>query len=84
VLSRGLAQTIGRHGDVILRMKGLIVTEDDDRPLVLHSVQRLFHPPTRLTATRSFHVSSIVVIGDGRAAGAADEIREVMLEAMQH
>lgn len=39
------------HGDRLLRMKGVIeLAEDPSRPLVVHGVQRLLHPPARLPA----------------------------------
>ncbi|MBX3584402.1 MAG: GTP-binding protein [Rhizobiaceae bacterium] len=37
------------HGDKLLRMKGVVeIAEDPSRPLVVHGVQRLLHPPVRL------------------------------------
>jgi G3E family GTPase len=37
------------HGDKLLRMKGIIeLAEDPLRPLVVHGVQSLLHPPARL------------------------------------
>jgi G3E family GTPase len=37
------------HGDNLLRMKGVIeLQEDPGRPLVVHGVQKLLHPPARL------------------------------------
>ncbi len=37
------------HGEQLLRMKGVIeLAEDPARPLVVHGVQRLLHPPVRL------------------------------------
>jgi G3E family GTPase len=39
------------HGDKLLRMKGVIeLAEDPSRPLVVHGVQTLLHPPARLPA----------------------------------
>lgn len=39
------------QGEKLLRMKGVIELEDDpDRPLVIHGVQKLMHPPARLPA----------------------------------
>jgi len=39
------------HGERLLRMKGVIeLAEDPSRPLVIHGVQRLLHPPARLPA----------------------------------
>jgi G3E family GTPase len=37
------------HGDKLLRLKGVIeLAEDPSRPLVVHAVQSLLHPPVRL------------------------------------
>ena len=37
------------HGANLLRMKGIVKVEDDPaRPVVLHGVQHVFHPPVRL------------------------------------
>ncbi|PRD44397.1 GTP-binding protein [Phyllobacterium phragmitis] len=39
------------HGEKLLRVKGIIeIAEDPDRPLVIHGVQQIFHPPARLSA----------------------------------
>ncbi len=39
------------QGDRLLRMKGIVeLAEDPSRPLVLHGVQRIMHPPARLPA----------------------------------
>ena len=39
------------HGDKLLRMKGVIeLAEDPSRPLVVHGVQKILHPPARLPA----------------------------------
>ena len=37
------------HGDNLLRMKGIVqLAEEPERPVVLHGVQHLMHPPARL------------------------------------
>ena len=37
------------HGERLLRMKGVIeLQEDPSRPLVVHGVQKILHPPARL------------------------------------
>lgn len=37
------------HGDKLLRMKGVIeLAEDPSRPLVIHGVQKILHPPVQL------------------------------------
>lgn len=39
------------QGEQMLRMKGIIaLSEEPDRPLVIHGVQKLMHPPVRLAA----------------------------------
>jgi G3E family GTPase len=39
------------HGEKLLRLKGIIeIAEDPARPLVVHGVQKLLHPPVRLPA----------------------------------
>ena len=39
------------HGANMLRMKGIVkVSDDPDRPIVLHGVQHVFHPPVRLSS----------------------------------
>ncbi len=39
------------HGPQLLRMKGLLKLSDDpNRPLAIHGVQHVFHPPIRLAA----------------------------------
>ena len=39
------------HGESLLRMKGIVeLSEDPARPLVVHGVQKILHPPARLPA----------------------------------
>lgn len=38
------------RGAAVLRMKGLLDLQGEDRPVVIHGVQHLFHPPIRLPA----------------------------------
>lgn len=39
------------HGDKLLRMKAIVgLSDDPGRPVVLHGVQQVFHPPVRLPA----------------------------------
>jgi len=40
---------LSTQGDKLLRIKGIVeLMEDRDRPLVIHGVQKLLHPPARL------------------------------------
>lgn len=54
-------------GDRLLRLKGLIsLTDDPDRPYLIHIVQGIFHPPQRLQSWPSQdHRTRLVVIADG-------------------
>jgi G3E family GTPase len=37
------------HGENLLRLKGIVrLADDPERPLVIHGVQHIFHPPARL------------------------------------
>ena len=52
------------QGERLLRMKGIVcLVENSDRPLVLHAVQRLMHPPVRLERWPSEdHRTRLVII----------------------
>ncbi|MEQ9329531.1 MAG: GTP-binding protein [Rhodospirillales bacterium] len=39
---------IATRGDSLLRIKGILNLKGEDRPVVLHGVQHVFHPPVRL------------------------------------
>ena len=82
-LSPRLGEIIRRHGDLLLRVKGVIRTAGDSRPLVIHGVQKLFHPPVRLSQWTSAPNTSIVVIGDKGAAPIIRRIREALAEAAE-
>jgi G3E family GTPase len=44
-LQAWLAELRARHGEALLRLKGIVRVFDEPEPLVLHGVQHLFHPP---------------------------------------
>ena len=49
--ARWLDYVAALKGEDLLRLKGLVhVTDQPERPLVLHGVQHVFHPPVRLDA----------------------------------
>ena len=52
------------HGAHLLRVKGIVALDDDPaRPLVIHGVQHIFHPPARLEAwPDDDHTTRIVFI----------------------
>ena len=53
------------HGERLLRMKGIVALEDDPlRPMVIHAVQKLMHPPVRLPSwPGDDHRTRLVIIG---------------------
>lgn len=55
------------HGAQMLRMKGIVeLAEDPSRPVVIHGVQTLFHPPVRLPKwPDDHHETRLVIITDG-------------------
>jgi len=55
------------HGSRILRLKGLVrMADDPERPVVMHGVRHLFHPPRRLPAwPDDDHRTRIVVVAEG-------------------
>jgi G3E family GTPase len=57
---------LNRHGDKILRVKGLLALEGADRPAVLHAVQHLVHPVLHLEEwPDASRVSTLVFITEG-------------------
>ena len=56
-----------QQGERILRMKGIVwVSQDEARPVVVHGVGALLHPPVRLEAwPGDKRETRIVIIGDG-------------------
>jgi G3E family GTPase len=78
-LSARLGQVIARHGDRILRLKGVIRTASDPRPLVIHGVQKLYHSPVWLERWTRKPATSIVAIGDEDAQPAIKLIAEALL-----
>jgi G3E family GTPase len=73
-LSPRLGAIVARYGDQLLRLKGVIQTAGDPRPLVVHGVQGLFHRPVRLERSRQNYATAIVVIGDKGARPAIEAI----------
>ncbi|MGD9867128.1 MAG: GTP-binding protein [Hyphomicrobiales bacterium] len=45
-----LSLLLHRHGDKIMRTKGILNVRGTDMPVVVHGVQNLVHPPTHLSA----------------------------------
>jgi G3E family GTPase len=43
-----LTMLLNRHGDKILRVKGILNLIGEKRPVAVHGVQRLVHPPVHM------------------------------------
>lgn len=44
-----MQELIAERGADLLRVKGLLnVVESEDRPIVIHGIQHMFHPPVQL------------------------------------
>lgn len=67
-----------RHGEAILRTKGVIRTADDPRPLVIHGINRHFHRPVRLKAWDGDPETRLVLIGMSDTEKAVREIEEAL------
>jgi G3E family GTPase len=76
-----LGPIIGRHGESLLRVKGVIHASDDPRPIVIHGVQRMFHPPVRLHSWKSAPGTKIVIIGEKAAEEGVAKIRQALSES---
>jgi G3E family GTPase len=79
-LSLRIGQIVAGYGAALLRVKGVIWTTCDTRPLVIHGVQRLFHHPIRIDRWPGAPRTSIVIIGDDNAG--AVTAAELLAEAL--
>ena len=64
-------------------MKGLVrIADDPERPMVVHAVQHLMHPPTPLSAwPDEDRRTRLVVIGRGHDERALAEVFQVLIDA---
>ncbi|WP_213738293.1 GTP-binding protein [Bradyrhizobium sp. dw_411] len=61
-----LTMLLNRHGERILRVKGILALAGEERPIVVHGVQHLVHAPTHLGHWPSDdHRSRLVFIVEG-------------------
>jgi len=76
-----LDMVIAMRGEDLLRVKGLVhLADEPDRPMVIHGVQHLFHPPEFLPAwPRQDRRTRIVFITRGVDAQAMDETLDVLV-----
>ena len=70
------------HGPKLLRLKGIVkIAEEPDRPLVIHGVQHVMHPPVRLERwPDADERSRIVVITRDLAPEAVTRLFDAFLE----
>jgi G3E family GTPase len=80
ILSPRIGRIVAGYGAALLRVKGVIWTTGDARPLVIHGVQRLFHRPVRIDRWPGAPRTSLVVIGDDNAG--AVTAAELLAEAL--
>ncbi|HYI06107.1 MAG TPA: GTP-binding protein, partial [Reyranella sp.] len=65
-----LSMLLNRHGDRVLRVKGILNVADTDAPVAIHGVQRLVHPPIHMSAwPDDDRRSRLVFIVDGLDRG---------------
>ena len=76
-----LDMVIAMRGSDLLRVKGIVhLAEQPDRPLVIHGVQHLFHPPESLPAwPGTDRRTRIVFITRGVETEALDETLDVLV-----
>ena len=74
-LEQRVGDIIRRHGHNLLRLKGVVRTLGDDRPLVLHGVQHVFHAPVRLKSWQAAPGSAIIAIGRDQTYAAVRALR---------
>jgi G3E family GTPase len=78
LLSPRLGEIVARYGNSLLRLKGVLHTTGDPRPLVIHGVQRLFHAPVRIENWAGAPKTSIVAIGSEDAEPSIRRIAEAL------
>jgi G3E family GTPase len=73
------------HGPNLLRVKGIVKLEDDEnRPMVIHGVQHVFHPPARLDAwPDDDHRSRLVFITKDIERGELDKLFQAFTDPVR-
>ncbi len=73
-----LGSLAGTYGAALLRAKGIVRIRGESRPLAVHGVQHIFHPPTRLAAwPAGLRKPTLVLILDGAES---DQVVEMARE----
>ena len=73
-----VGEIIKHYGDLLLRLKGVVWTSDDNRPLVIHGVQRVFHAPIRLNKWPGSPSITLIAIGSAGAERTADLLKRAL------
>ncbi len=77
-----LSMLLNRHGDRVLRVKGILNVADADAPVAIHGVQRLVHPPVHMAAwPDDDRRSRLVFIVDGLDRGLIERSLMAFLQA---
>ena len=73
------------HGPNLLRVKGIVKLDDDEnRPMVIHGVQHVFHPPARLDAwPDDDHRSRLVFITKDIERGELDKLFQAFTDPVR-
>ena len=76
-----LSMLLNRHGERVLRVKGIVAVEGDSAPVAIHGVQHLVHPPVHMRAwPDADHRSRIVFIVQGLDPAAIERSLLTFLE----
>ncbi len=63
IFNAWLETLLATQGANVLRIKGILNVKDVDRPIAIHGVQHVFHPPTALAGWDGLeHISKLVFI----------------------
>ena len=78
-----LTMLLNRHGDRVLRVKGILNVADANTPVAIHGVQRLVHPPIHMAAwPDDDRRSRLVFIVDGLDRGLIERSLGAFLGSM--
>ncbi len=77
-----LTMLLNRHGEKVLRVKGILNVAASDAPVAVHGVQHLVHPPVHMTAwPDEDRRSRLVFIVDGLERTAVERSLRAFLQA---
>ncbi|MCW8862698.1 MAG: GTP-binding protein [Rhodospirillales bacterium] len=72
---------IATKGESLLRIKGILYVTGEDRPVAIHGIQHVFHPPVALTGlNEETEVSRIVFITRDLGKNAVEGLLRALLE----